>query len=222
MSIKSKSAASDFIAATFAAVDLRQLVEVAELVELQQATVARWHREPLDNRYGGFHGLVCQQHQYNYALWHEEDMARSPEAGDMRIAAVKRAIDRYNQQRNDAIEKLDDFLVAAVATLGIVAQPEAKLNTETPGSTIDRLSILALRIYHMQEQVERADATSEHVAKAEHRLAILREQHRDLSSALADLLADIFAGRKRLKVYRQFKMYNDPSLNPYLYAKQAA
>ncbi|HEY1786358.1 MAG TPA: DUF4254 domain-containing protein, partial [Pirellulales bacterium] len=93
----------------------------------------------------------------------------------------------------------------------------ARLNTETPGSTIDRLSILALRLYHMQEQAERSDAPVEQVTKARDRLAILREQHFDLSTSLEQLLGDIYAGRKRLKVYRQFKMYNDPTLNPYLY-----
>ena len=99
----------------------------------------------------------------------------------------------------------------------IVPQPGARQNTETPGSTIDRLSILALRRYHMQEQADRADASEEHRAKVRGRMEILAEQHRDLSAALAELLDDIFAGRKRLKVYFQFKMYNDPTLNPYLY-----
>jgi antitoxin component HigA of HigAB toxin-antitoxin module len=96
--------------------------------------------------------------------------------------------------------------------------PFLPLNTETPGSAIDRLSIIALRLYHMREQAARRDAAPEHVAKAKARLEIIDEQQRDLSNSLAELLADIFAGRKRLKVYRQFKMYNDPTMNPYLYA----
>ena len=93
----------------------------------------------------------------------------------------------------------------------------ARQNTETPGSAIDRLSILSLRLYHMQEQIDRADASEAHCAKASERLSILNEQHRDLSRSLGELLDDIFAGRKRLKVYLQFKMYNDPTMNPYLY-----
>ena len=94
----------------------------------------------------------------------------------------------------------------------------ARLNTETPGSVIDRLSILALRLYHMEEQACRTDADEAHIAKVKARLEVLRDQRRDLSASLGELLADIFAGRKRLKVYHQFKMYNDPTMNPYLYA----
>jgi hypothetical protein len=192
-------------------------IDVAEIVELQRATVAEWHRESPANSYQGFLHLVCAQHQFNFLLWHEEDVARSPDVGDQRIAAVKRAIDRYNQQRNDAIEKLDDALVAELEKRGVRPASDAPLNTETPGSTIDRLSILALRLYHMEEQAARSDTTVEHQAKVRGRLEVLYEQHRDLAASLGQLLQDIFAGRKRLKVYRQFKMYNDPSLNPYLY-----
>jgi hypothetical protein len=154
---------------------------------------------------------------FNFLLWHEEDIARSPNVGDERIAAVKRAIDGYNQKRNDAIEALDAYLLRELTEKKVVPQPGARQNTETPGSTIDRLSILALRRYHMQEQADRPDASDEHRTKAKGRLAILAEQRHDLSTSLAELLDDIFAGRKRLKVYFQFKMYNDPTMNPYLY-----
>jgi hypothetical protein len=192
-------------------------VSVRQITELQQELVARWHHEEPANLLQGFLQVVCEQHKYNYLLWHEEDVARSPNAGDERIAAVKRAIDDYNQQRNDWIEKLDDYLVAELGRQ-VMPTADSRQNTETPGSAIDRLSILSLRLYHMQEQLDRADASPEHRAKVETRLAILNEQHRDLSTSLAELLIDIFAGRKRLKVYRQFKMYNDPTMNPYLYA----
>jgi hypothetical protein len=161
--------------------------------------------------------LVCQQHAFNYQLWHEEDVARSPNVGDARIAEVKRAIDGFNQKRNDGIEQLDASFLRMLAEQKIEPQPGARQNTETPGSTIDRLSIHALRRYHMQEQADRTDATPEHRAKAAARLEVLAEQQRDLSQGLTELLADIFAGRKRLKVYFQFKMYNDPAMNPYLY-----
>jgi seryl-tRNA(Sec) selenium transferase len=193
------------------------MIDVGEITDLHARTVAQWHTEEIRNDYSGFLELVCQQHMYNYLLWHEEDVARSPNVGDERIAAVKRAIDRYNQQRNDAIEKLDGYLMAELAASKIAAQPGATQNTETPGTAIDRLSIMALRRYHMQEQADREDATPEHRAKARERLAILAEQHADLSRSLAELVADIFAGRKRMKVYFQFKMYNDPTMNPYLY-----
>lgn len=193
------------------------LVSVNEIIDLHRYTVALWHQTEIVNSYSGCLELVCEQHRFNYLLWHEEDIARSPDASDARIAAVKRAIDRYNQRRNDAIEKIDDFLIARLQEQGCQPAAGARINTETPGSTIDRLSILSLRLYHMQEQHERPDASAEHREKAQQRLAILQDQHRDLSQALAELLDDICAGRKRLKVYRQFKMYNDPTMNPFLY-----
>ena len=162
--------------------------------------------------------MVCLQHQQNFRLWHQEDIARSPEVTDADLATVKRAIDRLNQQRNDLIERLDDCLIEELWAEGVEPWQGARLNTETPGSVIDRLSILALRLYHMEEQACRSDATDAHVAKAKARLEILHQQHRDLSGSLGELLNDLFAGRKRLVVYRQFKMYNDPTMNPYLYA----
>ncbi len=195
-------------------------IHVPEITDLHAHTVALWHTQDVANPYEGLLGLVCQQHSFNYLLWHEEDIARSPDVGDERIAQVKRAIDRYNQQRNDGIEKLDACFLQMLAAEKIEPLPDARQNTETPGSAIDRLSILALRRYHMQEQIDRADASEEHREKARARLAVIDEQHRDLSNSLQELLDDIFAGRKRLKVYFQFKMYNDPSMNPYLYGKQ--
>jgi hypothetical protein len=197
------------------------MIDVREITELQQAAVARWHQEPISNPHEGFLQIVCEQHQFNYLLWHEEDIARSPDVGDAKIAEVKRAIDRYNQQRNDRIEKLDDWLIAELGRRQVRLVDGAPLNTETPGSAIDRLSILSLRIFHMQEQLERSDASGEHLAKVSQRLAVIHDQHRDLSQSLSELAADIFAGRKRLKVYRQFKMYNDPTLNPYLYQSKS-
>jgi hypothetical protein len=195
------------------------MIDVNAITELHRETVERWHQmNAADNRYNDFLALVCEQHKRNYLLWHEEDIARSPDVSDSEIAAVKRRIDKLNQERNDHIEKLDDMLIEKLAEWGATPRPRAKLNTETPGSSIDRLSIIALRLYHMTEQASRPDATEEHHARAETRLAILREQRDDLAKSLGQLLADIFAGRKQLKVYRQFKMYNDPSMNPYLYA----
>jgi hypothetical protein len=196
------------------------MIDIRAVTELHRATVQRWHEAELDNPYEDFLQLVCEQHQRNYLLWHQEDMARNPEASDATIAAVKRRIDKLNQERNDWIENLDDALVRKLESWGARPRQRAKLNTETPGSAIDRLSILALRIYHMEEQARRADATPEHRARAGEKLTILREQLKDLSKSLGQLLADMAAGRKRLKVYRQFKMYNDPTLNPYLYAAQ--
>jgi hypothetical protein len=190
---------------------------VAEIIELHSDTVARWHNQELDNPYPAFLSVVCQQHQFNFLLWHEEDVARSCEVSDSRIAEVKRAIDGYNQQRNDWIERIDEKLIQELARTGVRPLAGARLNTETPGSAVDRLSIMALRIFHLEEQLARTNTTDEHRSKVRSRLERCHLQAADLTQSLVDLLADIFSGKKLLKVYRQMKMYNDPTLNPYLY-----
>ncbi|MEM9185020.1 MAG: DUF4254 domain-containing protein [Planctomycetota bacterium] len=199
---------------------------VRQVLDLQAETVTRWHEppfdeQPLDNPYTGLLAVVCQQHQFNFQLWHEEDTARVPDAGDDKIAAVKRAIDKLNQKRNDWIERVDETLIQMLSTGGVVANAGAKLNTETPGSTIDRLSIMALRIFHMEEELDRDDVDGAHVERVHQKLARCETQLADLSGSLEELLTDIFAGRKLLKVYRQMKMYNDPTLNPELYKRKA-
>lgn len=194
-----------------------QLPPVTELTQLQIDTVALWHQEEISNPCEGFKALVCQQHEFNYRLWHEEDIARSPTVDDEQIANVKRAIDKLNQSRNDWIEKLDDYITEAIAAAGVTPDSDAPINTETPGSAIDRLSIMSLRLYHYNEQLERDDADGAHQQKVRDRIALCQQQHADLSQSLQDLINDIFAGRKTHKTYRQMKMYNDPSLNPAIY-----
>ena len=190
---------------------------VEEITRLHGETVVRWHACAPDNPYDGLLAAVCQQHQFNFLLWHEEDIARSPDVSDAQIAAVKRAIDRYNQQRNDHIEKIDEALIQVLAAEGVLPRTGSRLNTETPGSAIDRLSIMSLRLYHFEEQLTREGADESHRTTVRERLARCHAQHGDLSNSLAELLDDIWAGRKLLKIYRQMKMYNDPTLNPYLY-----
>ena len=198
----------------------RQFVDA--VLRLQRDAVVRWHEQEPDNPYDDLLGIVCQQHQYNFLLWHEEDIARSPDVTDQRIAMVKRAIDGYNQQRNDWIERIDEGVIDSLFQQSITPQPGARINTETPGSAIDRLSIMSLRIYHMKEQLDRDDVDESHIQKVSERLARCRLQRADLGQSLVELLQDIFAGRKVLKVYRQMKMYNDPQLNPYLYERRKA
>jgi cell division protein FtsB len=197
------------------------MIDVSQIVATQRHLVELWHAQKIENSSRELMFLVCEQHRFNFLLWHEEDKARDVGATDTQIAAVKRAIDRYNQQRNDSTEQIDDYLKSWLESQEISPPADAPLNTETPGSAIDRLSILALRLYHMREQTERADATADHLARARQKLAIMHEQQRDLSAALVDLWGDLLSGRKRLALYRQFKMYNDPTLNPYLYKKSA-
>ncbi|WP_145390557.1 DUF4254 domain-containing protein [Stieleria neptunia] len=194
-----------------------RLPSVSDITQLQIDTVAAWHRGPIENPYDGFKQLVCKQHEYNYRLWHQEDIARSPTADDVKIAAVKRAIDTLNQQRNDMIEKLDDAITELLGTLHVRPADGAPINTETAGSAIDRLSIMSLRLYHYREQLDRDDADASHRAMVAARIDLCQQQHTDLSNSLQALLVDIFDGKKQHKTYRQMKMYNDPSLNPEIY-----
>ncbi|NDC53865.1 MAG: DUF4254 domain-containing protein [Planctomycetia bacterium] len=193
-----------------------------QIDSLLERLVARWHEVEPAHAEAGLAGRICDLHRFNFLLWHEEDIARSPEVTDARIAEVKRAIDRYNQARNDAIEKVDDFLIEELARLGVEAAAAAPAATETPGAAIDRLSILELRRYHMLEQVERADAAPEHREKAANRMVVLDTQRQHLIGAIDRLLGEIFAGERPLRVFRQMKMYNDPTMNPYLYRAKAA
>jgi hypothetical protein len=192
------------------------MLDLRRVVALQEACIVRWHQQPPDNPCDGLLQVVCEQLQFNFLLWHEEDKARDPAAEDSEIARVKRSIDQINQQRNDAIERLDEWIAAELSRRGVAADLQAPLNTETLGSTIDRLGILALRIYHLREQLEREDATDEHRENVGRKLYVAIVQHDDLTRAAQALADDLLAGRKRHQTVRQLKMYNDPALNPYL------
>lgn len=150
--------------------------------------------------------------------WHLEDIIRDPHIDPMEALQLKRRIDRSNQDRTDLVEQIDSYFRQIYADVQV--QEDATINTESPAWAVDRLSILALKIYHMREQVERTDASQEHRKKCEAKLRVLLEQQVDLSTAIDQLLDDISNGRKYMKVYRQMKMYNDPSTNPILYGKK--
>jgi Protein of unknown function (DUF4254) len=173
---------------------------------------------------------ITENHRCNSRLWAEEDLARRTQVADAEIAANKRAIDRYNQARNDAIERIDELLLIA---LGLVdpasartdapvstVRPGSRLNSETAGGMTDRLSILALKVHAMRAQSERSDVDGAHRASSAAKLERLQQQRNDLAGCLDALLADAQAGRAHFKVYRQFKMYNDPRLNPALVSEQ--
>lgn len=155
-------------------------------------------------------------HRCNGLLWAEEDLARRRDVADSEIAANKRAIDRYNQQRNDAIERFDQALLETLAE--VPRKPGARLHSETAGAMVDRLSILALKIHHMRGQTRRIDVSREHIEACAAKLARLEEQRRDLALCLDQLLGEAAQGVTYFKLYQQFKMYNDPALNPALYA----
>ena len=150
--------------------------------------------------------------------WHYEDIIRDPHIDPVEALSLKRRIDRSNQDRTDLVEQIDSYFLHQYSDVNVL--PDAHINTESPAWAIDRLSILALKIYHMREQVERTDADKAHQERCRAKLAVLLEQKRDLSTAIDQLLEDIAAGRKYMKTYRQMKMYNDPSTNPVLYKKK--
>ncbi len=154
----------------------------------------------------------------NYNLWHLEDLARDPDANDSTIANVKRKIDKENQLRNDRIENLDILIDNFLKRNKIIPKTEIS-NSETPGSIVDRLTILSLKIYHMKQQTERDDVDENHIITCKNKLKILHLQRDDLIGALKILINEILSGEKKHKIYYQFKMYNNPSLNPILYKK---
>ena len=206
---------------------MEPLIDPTQLTRFHDRTVRQWHSEAIaHDESDALLQSVARNHQYNFQLWHQEDLARDAGSGDGVIATVKRAIDRYNQQRNDAIERTDEILLRRITEQASVgsnaseasgASRQAPMNSETAGNIIDRLSILSLKIFHMDEQVQRKDVGPEHQAQCAAKLAVLREQRQDLATCLGELLEDLMQGRKHHKVYRQMKMYNDPTLNPVLY-----
>jgi len=163
----------------------------------------------------GLMAIAMAQHRANFELWHEEDKARAPGAPDAEIVRVKHAIDSLNQRRNDLVEKIDLWLIDRLDQ-----NTAAALHSETPGLMIDRLSILALKIYHTREETHRSTATEDHRMRNIDRLLLLEEQRGDLAKCLDDLWNEVLEGTRRFKLYRQLKMYNDPELNPAVYSRR--
>jgi len=192
-------------------------VASAAIIAFHDARVAQadWAKSADSLQREGAWASIEANHRCNILLWDEEDLARRVDVGDAEIAANKRAIDGYNQRRNDAVEKIDEALLARLGDVTLRA--DAWHNSETAGAMIDRLSILALKIHHMGLQASRTDATSEHVGACREKWGRLSQQRNDLARCLDTLLARAAEGSAFWRIYRQFKMYNDPNLNPYLY-----
>ncbi len=162
----------------------------------------------------GIDFLLYRKNWIDTVQWHYEDIIRDPEIDPVAALDLKRKIDASNQDRTDLVEYIDSYFLKKYQSVEIKA--EAVINTESPAWAIDRLSILALKIYHMREEAERTDASAEHIEKCTQKLNVLLEQKKDLSTAIDQLLADIESGNKYMKVYKQMKMYNDEELNPVL------
>lgn len=195
-------------------------LNLADLEESFDQYLTFWHTDPevYDTLDLTINPIALELARRNYLLWHEEDKARRTDVDNSVIAVVKRTIDGLNQQRNDLIEKLDEAILEELKATIHASESDA-INSETPGSIVDRISIMSLKIYHMDEDRSRINIDEEHRQRSTHRLAVLKLQRNDLYKALDKLLADYVAGRKIMKLYKQFKMYNDPTLNPELYKK---
>lgn len=197
------------------------MLDALQIAQLHDQATLRWHQqEPppaVAEPCAAFLDIALANHRANFDLWHEEDKAREPEVSDASIVQVKHNIDKFNQTRNDLVEAMDRMLLDTASP----QNPAAPLHSETPGLIIDRLSILALKIYHTAEETHRASAAEAHRQKNRSRLALLEEQRSDLAACLDALWKEVLAGHRRFKLYRQMKMYNDPDLNPAVYSHKS-
>ena len=194
----------------------------ARCYEIFRQSVADYHRhdnvdQPLQNPFPekSLEALLYLKNWIDTVQWHLEDIIRNPGIDPAEALELKRRIDKSNQHRTDVVEQIDDRIIGAFRT--VTPSPDARLNSETPAWLLDRMSILVLKIWHMQEQTERTDADDQHRNKCAARLAVLREQEIDMGRCFDELMEEVAAGTRRIKVYRQMKMYNDASLNPVLY-----
>jgi hypothetical protein len=172
---------------------------------------------PISNPYpqGSFEALLYGKNWIDTVQWHLEDIVRNPEIDPVEGLKLKRRIDKSNQERTDVVERVDDYFLDGFKN--VAPKSDARINSETPAWLLDRMSILMLKIYHMEEQTKRTDAAPDHIARCESKLSLLVEQKSDMRAAFDELMEDVGSGVRRFKVYRQVKMYNDPSLNPVLY-----
>ncbi len=198
------------------------MLQAAECYTIFRKSIDDYHRKdnvdtPINNPFpqDSFESLLYLKNWIDTVQWHLEDIIRNPQIDPSEALAIKRRIDKSNQDRTDTVEKIDDFFLEAFRQVKYPAG--VRINSETPAWLLDRMSILTLKIYHMTEQTERKDVSMQHLAKCRDKLMILEEQKQDMRDAFDQLIADIASGTRRFKVYRQMKMYNDASLNPVLY-----
>lgn len=190
-----------------------------------QKTISDYHvhdtiEQPVSNPYtsGSLEHLLYLKCWIDTAQWHMEDIIRNPEINPEEALKWKRKIDKSNQDRTDTVEYIDSYFLSKYKN--ITPLEGATINSESPAWALDRLSILALKIYHMDQEANRQDADDKHRTECQSKLTILLEQRKDLSKSIDELLEDFETGHKYMKVYKQMKMYNDPGLNPVLYANK--
>lgn len=193
---------------------MAQTINPSAILKLHKDSIVAWKSTGIALEQQGFYQLVEENHAFNYQLWHAEDKARREDMGFEFVYQAKRAIDAFNQQRNNKMEAMDEFLFQLLQP----AKPDAcPVNSESPGMIIDRLSILALKSFHMDLQTQRSDTDEEHKALCTKKLLTINQQLSQLSQCLGQLLEELRAKTRTFRVYHQFKMYNDPNLNPELY-----
>ena len=200
-------------------------MNVKKYLEIFSQVIEYYHilddvNQPINNPFevGTIEQLAFDKNWIDCVQWHLEDIIRDPSIDAQEALKIKRRIDKSNQERTDLVERIDDWYLTKYSK--VVPNVDAGINTESPAWVVDRLSILALKIYHMMEQVERGDVSQLHKQACQNKLQILLEQETDLSNSLSELLDDIESGTKIMKVYRQMKMYDDESLNPILYSEK--
>jgi hypothetical protein len=190
---------------------------VDQITNFHHDAIVRWKQTGVQTEEHDLMGAVEANHAYNYQLWHAEDRARRSDMGSDFIVAAKREIDQCNQRRNNEMEKIDQFIIGM---LNPAPYENCKVHSETPGMMIDRLSILALKIYHMHLQTIRDDVDSHHIQQCNQKLQQLKAQKEQLSTCLKELLIEVENKTRTFRIYQQHKMYNDPKLNPELYQTQ--
>ena len=203
------------------------MLSANECFEVFDRSIKDYHKHdsvdtPVSNPYpaGSFEALLYGKNWIDTVQWHLEDIIRKPALDPAEGMQIKRRIDKSNQDRTDTVERMDDYFLSEFSSV----RPSAstRINSETPAWLLDRMSILMLKIYHMEEQTRRTDVSTDHLQRCHEKLALLNEQKQDMRMAFDELVEDIKAGKRRFKVYRQVKMYNDASLNPMLYNKSRA
>ncbi len=195
---------------------MTHLVQSQDIIAFHDQAIIQWKEHGVSLDQVDFFKLVEENHSFNYQLWHAEDQARREDKGFEYIYKAKRAIDGFNQQRNNRMELMDEYLFHRLQPAAV---SECPVNSETPGMMIDRLSILALKKYHMALQTQRQDVDARHLEQCQQKLNTIKEQQAQLGRCLDELLTSVGAKSRTFRVYHQFKMYNDPKLNPELYGK---
>ena len=195
------------------------MIDVKKIIALQEQNVIEWHNSLLGSCLESPWIFIEENNKWNFKLWHEEDIARVKDIEAERIVIAKRNIDSFNQRRNDAMEKIDEWVLNSMVDFENLLSKELPLHSETPGMMIDRLSIMGLKKYHMNEEANRLGTSEKHRQLCADKVMLLNEQINDLAFCLHGVLEKIKNGQLKFKVYRQLKMYNDPTLNPQLYLR---